>query len=156
MPKYILFIIIINYKPMETTVNERIKLISKRFCNGNISELARIVGVNQPSLRDIVGTKQVKPGFDIIYQLVGNAMLNINAEWLILGVGEIQKLGPAAGNNTEVGNLLDRIEKLAVKIHELERIIEELKKPKEYELIANDMSAVAEPNENIKHARKKH
>ena len=140
---------------METTVNERIKLISKRFCNGNISELARIAGVNQSALRDIVGTKQVKPGFDIIYRVIGNAMLNINAEWLILGVGEIQKLAPA-DNNVEVSALLDRIEKLAVKIHELERIIEELKKPKGYELIANDMSAVAEPNGNIKNARKKH
>ena len=43
---------------MKTTVNERVKLISERFCNGNISELARIVGLNQSALRDVVGANR--------------------------------------------------------------------------------------------------
>lgn len=116
---------------MKTTINERIKIISDKFCNGNMSELARITGINQPALRDIVGAKQVKPGFDVLHRILDNAILNINAEWLLIGIGEVQKANTLQLHKSmDIEVLLDRIEILAVKIHELKGIINELKSSK--------------------------
>ena len=75
---------------MYDTVNNRIKEISKKFCNGNISELARITGINQPALRDIVGKKRAKPGYEILTAIVDNSTLQINGNWLLTGEGEMQ------------------------------------------------------------------
>ncbi|NLZ96257.1 MAG: transcriptional regulator [Bacteroidales bacterium] len=75
---------------MDTTINQRIKEVADKLCDGNISELARIVGVKQPTLRDIVTGRQVKPGFDILNKIVDNSTLNINSEWLLTGKGEMQ------------------------------------------------------------------
>lgn len=76
---------------MKTTINQRVKQIADKLCNGNVSELARVVGVTQPALRDIVGTKQAKPRFEIINQIVECSTLNINSDWLITGKGTMQK-----------------------------------------------------------------
>ncbi len=75
---------------MDTTINQRIKGIADKLCDGNISELARIVGVNQPALRDIVGTKQAKPRFEILNKIADNSTLSINSEWLLTGKGSMQ------------------------------------------------------------------
>ncbi|NDV46137.1 hypothetical protein D0T49_03660 [Paludibacter sp. 221] len=74
---------------METTINQRISIISEKLCDNNISELARITGVNQPALRDIVGKKQAKPRYEILNRIVDNSTLNINADWLLTGRGEM-------------------------------------------------------------------
>lgn len=76
---------------MKTTINQRVKEIADKLCDGNVSELARISGVNQPALRDIVGVKQRKPGFEILNQLVESAELQINTDWLIRGIGPMQR-----------------------------------------------------------------
>lgn len=78
---------------MDTTINQRIKEIADKLCDGNMSELARIAGVNQPALRDIVGAKQAKPRFEILNKIVDNSTLHINAEWLLTGKGAMQTLG---------------------------------------------------------------
>ena len=78
---------------MDTTINQRIKEIADKLCDGNISELARMVGVNQPALRDIVGSKQAKPRFQILNKVVDNSTLHINAEWLLTGKGAMQTHG---------------------------------------------------------------
>ena len=76
---------------MDTTINERVKEIADKLCDGNISEMARIVGVRQPSLRDIVTGKLVKPGFDMLHSIVDNTTLNISSEWLLRGEGPMQR-----------------------------------------------------------------
>ena len=76
---------------MNTTINQRIREIADKLCDGNISEMARIVGLRQPSLRDIVTGKLVKPGFDILYKIADNSTLNISSEWLLRGEGEMQR-----------------------------------------------------------------
>ena len=76
---------------MDTTINQRVKEIADKLCDGNISELARVVGVNQPALRDIVGVKQAKPRFNILSQIADCSALQINAEWLLTGRGAMQK-----------------------------------------------------------------
>ena len=76
---------------MDSTINERVKEIADKLCDGNISEMARIVGLRQPSLRDIVTGKLVKPGFDILHKIVDSSTLNISSEWLLRGEGEMQR-----------------------------------------------------------------
>ena len=76
---------------MDTTINERVKEIADKLCDGNISEMARIVGVRQPSLRDVVTGKLVKPGFDMLHSIVDNSTLNISSDWLLRGEGPMQR-----------------------------------------------------------------
>ena len=76
---------------MESTINQRVQAIADKLCNGNISELARVSGASQPALRDIVGKKQAKPRFELLNTIVESSALQINAEWLLTGKGEMQK-----------------------------------------------------------------
>ena len=76
---------------MDTTINQRVREIADKLCDGNISEFARMVDVRQPTLRDIVTGKKAKPGFDILNKIVANSILNINSEWLLTGIGAMQK-----------------------------------------------------------------
>lgn len=76
---------------MDTTINQRIKEIADKLCDGNVSELARTVGVNQPALRDVVGSRQVEPRFETLSRIADCATLNIDSEWLLTGKGEMQR-----------------------------------------------------------------
>ena len=75
---------------MDTTINQRVREIADKLCDGNVSELARVTDVNYPSLRDIVGTKQSEPRFEVLSKIVDNPTLNINSEWLLTGKGPMQ------------------------------------------------------------------
>lgn len=75
---------------MNTTINQRIKEIADKLCKGNISELARVSGVKQSTLRDIATGKQVQPGYDTLNQIAACDALQINAEWLLTGKGAMQ------------------------------------------------------------------
>lgn len=76
---------------MESTINERVREIADKFCKGNVSELARVVGVKQPLLRDIVSARAVEPSFKTLSKIVNNATLNISGDWLLTGKGGMQK-----------------------------------------------------------------
>ena len=75
---------------MDTTINQRIREIADKLCGGNMSEVARIAGVNQPALRNIVGPKQSQPRFEILSKIADNNMLQINSKWLLTGKGTMQ------------------------------------------------------------------
>ena len=75
---------------MDATINQRVKEIADRLCDGNISEMARITGLKQPALRDIAAGRQVQPGYDILRKIVDSPTLNINSEWLLKGKGPMQ------------------------------------------------------------------
>lgn len=76
---------------MKTTINQRIKKIADRLCEGNISELARILDIKQPSLRDVVGVKEVKPRSDMLTKIASSTELQINPDWLLTGKGSMQR-----------------------------------------------------------------
>ena len=76
---------------MKTTINQRIREIADKMCGGNVSELARMTGVNQPALRDILGKKQRKPGFEVLSKIASCATLQISGDWLLTGKGSMQK-----------------------------------------------------------------
>lgn len=72
-------------------INQRIKELLEIVPNRTIAELARVVDVKASTLRDIIGTRQTKPGFDILRAIIDNKELNVNAEWLMTGVGDMLK-----------------------------------------------------------------
>lgn len=76
---------------MENTINERFKAISEIFFKGNISMMARTVGVSQPTLRDIIGDRASIPSYYTIKSIVDCATLDINSEWLLTGKGDMLK-----------------------------------------------------------------
>lgn len=76
---------------MKTTINQRIKEIADKLCGGNMSQLARVSGVNQPALRDVVGKRQVEPRFETLSKIANNSILNINGDWLLTGKGPMQR-----------------------------------------------------------------
>lgn len=67
------------------TVNDRIKLIVNKFFQGNGSAFAREIGIKQSTLKDIIGGRLSKPGYEIIEKILSAKALNISSEWLILG-----------------------------------------------------------------------
>ncbi len=91
---------------MNTTINQRIKEIADKLCNGNISEVARVVGVKQQTLRSIVTGKQNKPGFETLYKIAVNDKFEISADWLLRGKGEMQKSAVDVVNNHAVARLI--------------------------------------------------
>lgn len=78
---------------MDQSINQRIKEIADKLCDENVSELARTIGVKQPSLRDVIGTRQVSPRSEVLTKIVACQSLHINADWLLTGKGPMQKDG---------------------------------------------------------------
>ena len=73
------------------TINDRIKRIVNELFNGNTSSFARQINVPQPTLKDIVGGKLSTPRADVLEKIFGDKSLNISAEWLLGGEGEMIK-----------------------------------------------------------------
>ena len=76
------------------TINDRIKRIVNELFNGNTSSFARQINVPQPTLKDIVGGKLSTPRADVLEKIFGDKSLNISAEWLLGGEGEMIKIFP--------------------------------------------------------------
>lgn len=57
---------------------------------GNKSAFSRAIGVRPSVIQNITGQKQSKPGF-ILIQKILTKFENLNADWLILGKGEMWK-----------------------------------------------------------------
>lgn len=72
------------------TVNERIYLIVKEMFNGNVSAFCRVVGIKQPTLNTIVGSRKSKPSYDVL-NAIATSDLNLNTDWLITGRGSMTK-----------------------------------------------------------------
>lgn len=73
---------------METSINQRIKLIVERS-GKTITSYSAAIGVSQPALRAVVDGGN-SPRFDTLQKLlIANPM--ISAEWLMLGTGNMKK-----------------------------------------------------------------
>lgn len=46
---------------MQTTVNERIKLISEKLYNGNITAMAKATYISRTTINSIIGEKKYHP-----------------------------------------------------------------------------------------------
>lgn len=73
---------------METTVNQRIKKIVDLHYNGVIKEMAIDTGIRPSTLVDIVAGKS-NPSYDTIFKILKADIVGINADWLIMGGGDV-------------------------------------------------------------------
>lgn len=73
------------------SVQERIRKIADELFNGNISAFCRAVDVKQPTMNTILGERQSKPSYDVLSSIVNAEALNISAQWLLTGKGEMFK-----------------------------------------------------------------
>lgn len=72
-------------------VQERIRKIADELFNGNISAFCRAIDVKQPTMNTILGERKSKPSYDVLLNIVNAKALNISAEWLLTGEGEMLK-----------------------------------------------------------------
>ena len=70
-------------------VQERIRKIVDELFNGNISAFCRAIDVKQPTMNTILGERKSKPSYDVLLNIVNAKALNISAEWLLNGEGDM-------------------------------------------------------------------
>ena len=74
----------------------------------NVASFARRIGVVDQTIRGIVVQRRNKPGFDLIVRIL-QTFDWVNAEWLILGVGEMSKPEQENLNNSERYSIKDLV-----------------------------------------------
>ncbi len=102
---------------------ERIQKIMERE-GLNVASFARRIGVVDQTIRGIVVQRRNKPGFDLIVRIL-QTFDWVNAEWLILGVGEMSKSEQENLNNSELYSIKDLVMYLKEKDVKIEKLIEE-------------------------------
>lgn len=102
---------------------ERIQKIMERE-GLNVASFARKIGVVDQTIRGIVVQRRNKPGFDLIVRIL-QTFDWVNAEWLILGVGEMSKPEQENLNNSELYYIKDLVMYLKEKDVKIEKLIEE-------------------------------
>lgn len=80
------------------TVNERLIFLLDELFKGNVSEFARVTGVPQPTLNNIVGNRMSKPSADNLERII-NSIESLDANWLITGKGEMLRQDAKEGIN---------------------------------------------------------
>lgn len=102
---------------------ERIQKIMERE-GLNVASFARRVGVVDQTIRGIVVQRRNKPGYDLIVRIL-QTFAWVNAEWLILGVGEMSKPEQENVSNQEQYSIKDLVMYLKEKDVKIEKLIEE-------------------------------
>lgn len=90
----------------------------------NVASFARRVGVVDQTIRGIVVQRRNKPGFDLIVRIL-QTFAWVNAEWLILGVGEMSKSDSENIDGFERHSMKDLVIYLREKDVKIEKLIEE-------------------------------
>ena len=68
------------------SIGQRINKLVKHFSNGNNSDFAAKIGVNEANIRNYINDR-VEPKFNILEKIAIN--FEINYEWLLTGKGEM-------------------------------------------------------------------
>ena len=75
--------------------NQRVKEIINFVTNGNVLQFSNLIGISQPRLNRLFTIDKRNNNYPLvsfeIIQAIINKFLNINAEWLITGKGEMLK-----------------------------------------------------------------
>lgn len=69
-------------------INKRIKELIDTISNGNKRAFSGLVGVSPTVIENIVGTRQGKPGYDLL-EKIAFAIENINMNWVFTGEGQM-------------------------------------------------------------------
>lgn len=101
---------------METTVNERIKFIIVES-KLTVNLFAKKIGVSQPTLKSIVDGN-TKPSFDTLEKILKS--YPIDAQWLILGIGQMEKTSKSEVIPNNASAILRNLEMFEERIKALE------------------------------------
>jgi phage repressor protein C with HTH and peptisase S24 domain len=77
----------------QSTINKRIKDLVDHFSEGNKSAFARLAGISNQSLSEIIGQRGNAPSFSAL-QKMALAFPDVREAWLLLGEGEMLKSAP--------------------------------------------------------------
>lgn len=69
-------------------INERMQELISVVSNGNKRAFSKLVGVNPTVIENIVGTRQGKPGYELLGK-IAFSIENINLDWLLTGRGSM-------------------------------------------------------------------
>lgn len=106
------------------TINERIKCIIDTLFDRNVSAFSRKTGIKLPTIKDIVGGRLNKPGFEVLEKILSADTLNISPDWLILEQGDMLRKSDNPANLDTLQNI--SIERLFSIIESQQRTIENL------------------------------
>jgi hypothetical protein len=73
---------------METTVNQRIKILIKELENGRQVDFSRKTDILTATLNKIIGPRASEPGYGILNKIL-NTYSQVNPTWLIKGEGDM-------------------------------------------------------------------
>ena len=118
---------------------ERLSYLVDNEAHGNLSEFARIIGVNNQTVRYIVKLHRNYPSYEVIYKIL-QTFVWLNPDWLLLGIGDYRRQSDSSNAGISPEVLLRRIEQLAIENNELKKENELLKQQKKQ----NGYSMVAE------------
>lgn len=108
-------------------INERIRQLIDITFKGNASALAREIGINNSTLRDIIGARGVNPSYETLCAILRYKPMRISPRWLMLGEGEmIEK--EAGSASPDVNILIEVISNLSASNSDLAASLEDLTK----------------------------
>lgn len=85
------------FQLMDSTINQRIKVLVNELAEGVQKDFAHKTGIPDSTLSAMLGKRQAEPGYGILIKIL-STYENVNEAWLIRGIGEKYKSG-----NTVVG-----------------------------------------------------
>ena len=101
-------------------IQDRIKEVMAVFYKGNGSEFCRDNDLSQGSMANVVAGRRSNPSFETVKKILSNEENRISADWLILGIGEMQRGSVVSEDVNELRK------KLLAKMEELDNIRTEL------------------------------
>ncbi|SEP91445.1 helix-turn-helix domain-containing protein [Flavobacterium urocaniciphilum] len=112
-------------------INERILYIIDNQYNGSQKKFAERIGFAAQVVFNIVSGRKSKPSYDVLYAILSTNDY-INAEWLIMGHGEMLKQKEAPSTNEKDTYIIelqkDKIRSLEKELQDQKQTIEQLKK----------------------------
>ncbi|PQL89831.1 helix-turn-helix transcriptional regulator [Apibacter sp. wkB309] len=106
------------------SIGQRINKLVKHFSNGNNSDFATKIGVNEANIRNYINDR-VEPKFNIIEKIANN--FEIDFVWLLTGEGEMLK-SKVSNNNLEPEDNFEEIQGLTdVALYDVQLSEEKLK-----------------------------
>lgn len=73
-----------------SSINQRIQAVINEMFNGNVSEFERSSGIKPYTVKNIVGSRQTKPSYDVLESIIRNNV-QISSDWLLTGEGDMLK-----------------------------------------------------------------
>ena len=76
---------------MDNSINERFRQILEKVYKGNITAMAQATYIKRTTLNSIVGSQEVAPSYDTLFQIGRVSSPKYNLKWLITGEGDMIK-----------------------------------------------------------------